>query len=421
MTNLHRYDIDAVRAQFPALKAGSAHFDGPGGTQVPQPVIDAMVDALSDPLCNRGASTAGERNAEAIVTQARQALADFLGADPGGIVVGRSSTQLAYDFSRTLAKTWRPGDEVVVTRLDHECNVMPWVQAAADAGVTVRWADFDPETGELTPDHIREVLSERTRLVAVTAASNLIGTRPDIPEISRLVHRTGALFYVDAAQYSSHASIDFDGFGADFLTCSAYKFLGPHLGVLAARPELLRSLKPDKLLASTDTVPERFELGILPYGVLSGARATIDFWAGLGPLREGSRRERLVSALTAVEAYEDALRLRVEQGLAGLEGVTVHSRASSRTPTLLLTIDGHHPQDVYRYLAGRGVDTGAGTFYSVDASHRLGLGDQGGVRVGLAPYSSEEDVDRLLEGIADCLHLRSRSTRRFAGSPVNAS
>ncbi|QGV78482.1 cysteine desulfurase-like protein [Streptomyces ficellus] len=417
MTNLQPYDIDAVRAQFPALKAGSAHFDGPGGTQIPQPVIDAMVDALSDPLCNRGSSTAGERNAEAIVVSARRALGDFLGADPGGIVFGRSSTQLLYDFSRTLAKTWRPGDEVVVSRLDHEANIRPWEQAAQAAGVTVRWADFDPATGELTPDHLRQVLSERTRLVAVTAASNLIGTRPDIRAISELAHGVGALLHVDAAQLSAHARVDLDALGADSLSCSAYKFLGPHLGVLAARTALLETLSPDKLLASTDAVPERFELGILPYGVLAGVRATVDFWAGLSGLRpaDAPRADRLTAALTAVEEHEDRLRVRLEGGLAALGGVTVHSRAALRAPTLLLTFPGHDPREVHRHLAARGVDTGVGTFYSADAARRLGLNEEGGVRVGLAPYTSEEDVDRLLEGLAALPGLESGAGRRLAG------
>ncbi|MEV5576775.1 cysteine desulfurase-like protein [Spirillospora sp. NPDC052269] len=395
------YDVNAVRAWFPALKAGSAHLDGPGGTQVPQPVIEAIADALSSPLCNRGEWTAGERNAEEIVLKARAALGDLLGADPQGIVFGRSSTQLAYDFARTLARTWGPGDEVVVTRLDHECNARPWAEAAAAAGATVRWADFDPVRGELTVEHVREVLSERTRLVAVTAASNLVGTRPPVAEIARLAHEVGALVQVDAAQYTAHTAVDFAGLGADLLTCSAYKFMGPHLGVLAARPELLHALEPDKLAASPDTVPERFELGILPYGVLAGMTALVDFVAELAAPPSGTRRERIVASMAAVEAHEDALRARLESELAGLGNVTLHSRARHRVPTLLLTVDGHVPREVHRRLAARGVDTGVGTFYSVDAAHRLGLGDEGGVRVGLAPYSSAEDTDRLLEGLAE--------------------
>ncbi|OLE22786.1 MAG: cysteine desulfurase-like protein [Catenulispora sp. 13_1_20CM_3_70_7] len=411
MTSSHRYDVDALRAKFPALRAGSAHFDGPGGPQVPQPVMDAIVDAMSSPLANRGSDTTGGRSAEAIVVQARQALAEFFGADRDGIVFGRSATQVAYEFSRTLGKTWAPGDEVVVTRLDHEANIRPWVLAATRVGATVRWADFDPGTGELTPDHIRAVLSDRTRLVAVTAGSNLIGTRPAVAEISRLAHDVGALCYVDAAHYSAHASIDFEQFGADFVGSSAYKFFGPHLGVLAARPALLHTLQPDKLQAATDAVPERFELGILPYEVLAGVRATVDFLADLSPLAGGTRRERLVSALAAVEAHEDALRHRLEHGLAHLPAITVHSRAARRTPTLLLTIDGHDPQEVARYLATHGVDTEAGTFYAVEASRRLGLGDRGGLRVGLAPYTNEDDVERLLAGLTAYLHGELRTGR----------
>lgn len=397
------YDVAAVRAQFPALKAGSAHFDGPGGTQTPQPVIDAIADALAGPLSNRGAGTPGERNAEAAVTGARQALADLLGAVPDGIVLGRSATQLAYDFSRTLARTWSPGDEVVVTRLDHDSNIRPWIQASGAVGATVRWADFDPATGELTPDDIGAVLSPRTRLVAVTAASNLIGTRPDIPALAGPVHRAGALLYVDGVHHTAHAPVDLTRLGADFYSCSPYKFLGPHLGVLAARPELLESLRPDKLLPSSDAVPERFEFGTLPYELLAGTHAAVDFLAGLGPAHHGTRRERLVSALTALEAYEDSLRLRIEAGLAGFEQVTVHSRAADRTPTLLLTIEGRDTVGAYRHLAERGVSAPSGSFYAVEASRRLGLGDTGGLRVGLAPYNSAEDVDRLLEGLSDYL------------------
>jgi cysteine desulfurase family protein (TIGR01976 family) len=403
------YDVTAVREQFPALKAGVAHFDGPGGTQTPLPVIQAITDALSNPLSNRGDATAGERNAETIVAGARHALADLLGAHPSGIVLGRSATQLAYDFSRTLAKTWSPGDEVVVTRLDHDSNIRPWVQAARDAGVTVRWADFDPKTGELSPDRIRDALSGRTRLVAITAASNLVGTRPAIAEISRLAHEAGALIYVDGVHYTAHASVDVEQLGTDFFSCSPYKFLGPHMGVVASRPELLDELQPDKLLPSTNVVPERFEFGTLPYEVLAGTRAAVDFLAGLGPHREGGRRERLVSAYAALGEHEDALRLRIETGLAELEKVTVHSRAPERTPTLLLTLDGRSTVDACRYLADLGVAAPSGSFYALEASRTLGLGDAGGLRVGLAPYSNDDDVDRLLQGLSDFLRLPTGS------------
>ncbi|RMB85347.1 cysteine desulfurase-like protein [Streptomyces shenzhenensis] len=393
------YDISAIRSEFPALAAGVAHFDGPGGTQTPRAVIRAIGDALAQPLSNRGHETPGERNADAIVTGTRRAMADLLGAQPAGIVFGRSATQLTYDFSRTLAATWSPGDEVVVTRLDHDANIRPWLQAADRAGAVVRWADFDPATGELTADDIRAVVSERTRLVAVTAASNLIGTRPAIAEICALAHDAGALTYVDGVHYAAHTLVDLERLGADFFVCSAYKFLGPHHGVLAARPELLETLRPDKLVPATDVVPERFELGTLPYEFLAGTRAAVDFLAGLGGRAAGPRRERLAAAFAALEGHERTLRDRMDKGLSQLDGVTVHSRAADRTPTVLLTFEGRDAADAYHALAQRGVHAPAGSFYAVEASRRLGLGDRGGLRIGLAPYNDTEDVDRLLAGL----------------------
>lgn len=397
------YDIAALRSQFPALAAGTVHFDGPGGTQTPQPVIDAIADALARPLSNRGQNSLGERNAEAIVTGARQAMADLLGADPAGVVFGRSATQLTYDVARTLAASWAPGDEVVVTRLDHDANIRPWVQAAERAGATVRWAEFDPATGELTADDVRAVLSGRTRLVAVTAASNLIGSRPPVGEICRLAHEAGALAHVDGVHYTAHTSVDLPALGADFFVCSPYKFLGPHHGVLAARPALLETLRPDKLLPSSDTVPERFELGTLPYELLAGTRAAVDFLADLDPSATGTRRERLTASFTALEAHESALRTRLDKGLAALPGVTVHSRATDRTPTLLLTFEHHDTTDAYRFLAARDIHAPSSHFYAIEASRHLGLGDTGGLRLGLAPYNDREDVDRLLAALAEFL------------------
>ncbi|OEU88223.1 cysteine desulfurase [Streptomyces abyssalis] len=398
------YDIDLFRAQFPALATGTAFFDGPGGTQTPRAVIEAMASALAGPLSNRGHGNPAERNAETIVAEARQALGDLLGADPRGIVFGRSATQLAYDFSRTLAKSWSPGDEIVVTRLDHDSNIRPWTQAAEQAGATVRWAEFDPEDGELTAGAIAAVLSSRTRLVAVTGASNLIGTRPPVPEISRLVHEAGALLYVDGVHLTAHSHIGLEELGADFFACSPYKFLGPHMGVLAARPGLLETLTPDKLLASTDAVPERFEFGTLPYELLAGARAAVDVIAHLGVHPERNRREQIAAAFAVLEKHEETLLGRIEKGLASLPSVRVHSLAAVRTPTLLLTLDGHNTAHAAAHLAERGINAPSGSFYAIEASRHLGLGDGGGLRVGLAPYNNTEDVDRLLEGLADFLH-----------------
>ncbi|MEV1121083.1 cysteine desulfurase-like protein [Actinosynnema sp. NPDC049800] len=391
------YDVDSVRARFPSLATGTAHFDGPGGSQVPAAVADAVRDAMTSSLANRGVVTDAERAADAIVLDARRAVADLLGAPPEGVVFGRSMTQLTYDFARTLARTWAPGDEVVVTRLDHDANVRPWVQAAEAVGAVVRWVGFDPATGEL--DDVAGVLSERTRLVAVTAASNLIGTRPALAGIAASAHEAGALFYVDGVHFAAHHPVDVEAIGADFFACSPYKFFGPHCGVVAGRPEVLADLRPDKLLPSTDAVPERFELGTLPYEVLAGCTAAVDFIADLAP-STGTRRERIAASLAAVAEHEDRLREKVEAGLAALPGVTVWSRARLRTPTVLATFAEHAAADVYRHLAGLGVNAPAGSFYAIEASRWLGLGDTGGLRVGLAPYSTEAEVDRLLDGVA---------------------
>ncbi len=403
------YDVAAVRAHFPALAEGAAHFDAPGGTQTPDVVADEVRDALLSAVANRGTVTPAERRAEEIVAVCRAALADLLGADPGGIVFGRSATALTYDLSRALARTWGPGDEVVVTRLDHDANVRPWVQAAESVGATVRWVDFDPATGELPLAAVEAVLSPRTRLVATTAASNLIGTRPPVRQIAQAVHRVGALYWVDGVHATAHASVDVAWLGADFWTCSPYKFLGPHCGVVAAAPALLEGLVMDKLLPATDDVPERFELGTLPYELMAGTTAAVDFLAGLGELAGASgsagviasRRGRIVASMAAVEAHEDRLRARMEAALRGRDGIRVYSNAGARTPTMLFSIDGQDPQETRKALADRGINAPAGNFYALECSRHLGLGDAGAVRVGLAPYSSDEDVDRLVEALGD--------------------
>jgi cysteine desulfurase family protein (TIGR01976 family) len=364
---------------------------------VPDVVAEAVATTMLSPLANRGRVTAAERTADDIVLAARQAVADLLGADARGVVFGRSMTALTFDMARTLAATWGPGDEVVVTRLDHDANVRPWVQAAAATGATVRWADFDPATGELAAERVAAVLTPRTRLVAVTAASNLIGTRPPVRAITDLAHEAGALAYVDGVHHTAHAAVHVDVLGADFFACSPYKFLGPHCGVLAADPALLEALRPAKLAPSTDAVPERFELGTLPYELLAGTTAAIDFLAAIGS-GQGSRRERLLVSMAALETYEDGLRARIEAGLAELPGITVYSRAAHRTPTLLLGLGGRE-QEAYAFLAARGVNAPAGSFYALEASRRLGLGDTGALRVGLAPYVDDTDVDRLLAAL----------------------
>lgn len=397
------YDISRIRALFPSLTSGIAHFDGPGGTQTPASVGAAIADCLTGPLSNRGSVVTSERRADQAVVEFRLALADLLGVPPSAIVYGRSATQLAYDFSRHLSRHWGEDDEIVVTRLDHDSNVRPWIQAAERTGATVRWADFDRGSGELTADAVAAVLTERTRLVAVTAASNLIGTIPPIAEIASLAHYVGALVYVDGVHYAAHEFVDVDALGADFFVCSPYKFLGPHCGVLAAAPDLLDSIFPDKLLPSTTTVPERFEFGTLPYELMAGTTAAVEALAGLDDSAVGSRRERLRASFAELTDHEGGLRDRLEDGLAALPGVTVHSQAKHRTPTLLVTFAGHDEADLYRELGRHGILAPAGSFYAIEASRHLGLGDRGGLRIGLAPYSSAEDVDRLLTVLPELL------------------
>ncbi|MFF1819969.1 cysteine desulfurase-like protein [Kribbella sp. NPDC058245] len=387
------FDVIAVRKQFPALAEGAAHFDGPGGSQTPQAVADVVASTMTSALANRGRLTPAERRADGIVRDARTAMADLLGSTPEGIVFGRSMTQLTYDFSRTLAKSWGPGDEIVVSRLDHDANVRPWVQAAEAVGATVRWLSFDRDTSEL--DDLAPLLSDRTKLVAVTGASNLLGTRPDVEQIAAQVHAVGALLYVDGVHLTAHAPADTSY--ADFYACSPYKFFGPHLGVLTARPELLETLRPDKLLPATDAVPERFELGTLPYELLAGTTAAVAFIAALGG--EGAtRREQLNDSLRLVEAHEDALRDDLEARLKAIPGITLYGHAARRTPTLLFTLDGHAPSAVAEHLAQAGVNAPAGTFYAYEPARHLGL-TEGAVRAGLAPYTDQSDVDRLAEAV----------------------
>jgi cysteine desulfurase family protein (TIGR01976 family) len=395
-------DVARVRSSFPSLALGAAHFDGPGGSQVPEPVARAVADALCAGLANRGSVTAAERRADAVVVAARDAVADLLGADAGGVVFGRSMTQLTYDFARALAKDWSSGDEVVVTRLDHDANIRPWLQAAERVGVTVRWAPFDQETGELPVEAVADLVTARTKLVAVTGASNLLGTRPDVAAIAAVAHAAGALVYVDGVHLTPHAPVDVAALGADFFACSPYKFFGPHLGIVVADPERLATVQADKLLPSSDMVPERFELGTLPYELLAGVTATVDFLADLVP-STGGRRARVVASMAVVEQHEDELFTRLLDGLGRLDGVTRHGRPARRTPTVLFSVRGHSPREVYELLGAGGVNAPASNFYALEASRWLGLGDAGAVRAGIAPYTNEDDVDRLLAGVAEIL------------------
>jgi cysteine desulfurase family protein (TIGR01976 family) len=395
------FDVAAFRAEFPSLASGIAHFDNPGGTQTPRVVGEAIARTLTGPLSQRGSALVSQRNAEDAVAGFRSAVTDLVGGVPGGVVHGRSATALTYDVSRTLAKTWSAGDEVVVCELDHDSNVRPWIQAAERAGATVRWLRLDPATGELDLSSL-DVIGERTRLVAMTAASNLLGTRPPVATVAARAHEVGALVHVDAVHHTAHAAPDLAAMGADLLVCSPYKFFGPHCGALVADPALLETLRPDKLVPSTDAVPERFELGTLPYELLAGVTAAIDLIASVGS--GDSRRERLVSAAALIAEHELRLRVRIEDGLAALgDHLTLHSRAADRTSTLFLTLRERLPVDAYEHLAKRDVLVPAGTFYAYETFRALGLPVDSGLRIGLAAYTDDSDVDRLLEGLADFL------------------
>ena len=378
------YDVREIRRAFPGLSPDLARFDGPGGSLVPQVVTDAVASSLRAGLCQRGGPSTPGLLADEITLGARAAMARFVGLpDPRGIVFGRSMTALTFDIARTLSADWGPGDEVVVSRLDHDANIRPWVVAATRAGARVRWLEFDPVTTE--PDDVGPLLSDRTRVVALTAASNLFGTRPDVAAVSRAARRAGALVYADAVHLAAHAPVDLTALGADILVCSPYKFFGPHLGTLAADPGLLERLHPDKLLPSSEAVPERFELGTLPYELLAGVTAAVEFAEHCD--------------MTAVEAHEQALLTRLLDGLAALPSVTVRGRARRRTPTVLLTVDDLTPGEVSDRLWDQGVVPPAGSFYALEAAQHSGLGAQGGVRVGLSAYTSPEEIDRLLAAL----------------------
>ncbi|KQM16211.1 cysteine desulfurase [Plantibacter sp. Leaf171] len=393
-------DVARLRTAFPSLASGIAHFDGPGGTQTPLAVGQAILDTLTGPLSNRGTSVASERRSDDAVTAFRAACADLLAADPRGIVFGRSATQLTYDFAKHLSRDWSAGDEVVVSRLDHDANVRPWIQAAEHAGATVRWIELDAATGELDLDSLDAALGERTRLVAVTAASNLIGTIPPVRTIADRAHAAGARVWVDGVHYTAHHVVDVDALGADFFVCSPYKFFGPHCGVLAASPALLESIHPDKLQPSTNVVPERFEFGTLPYELLAGVTAAIGVLATIDPGAAENRRDRLVASAVSVHERELALRTRIEEELGALApDVELHSRAAERTATLFMTFPGRRSADASAFLAARDVLAPSGSFYAVEPFAALGLDDVGGLRVGVAPYTSDEDVDRLLDGV----------------------
>jgi cysteine desulfurase family protein (TIGR01976 family) len=392
--------VTDIRAEFPGLRDGTAALDGAAGTQVPDAVIAAVSGALATAMANLGGPFAASGRSVAVVAAARRAVADLVGGVPDGVVLGPSMATLTFHFADALAREWGPGDEVVVTSLDHDANVRPWVLAAERAGATVRMAEFDVDTGELRPEAFDGVIGDRTRLVAVTAASNAIGTRPDVRAIADRAHEHGALVYVDGVHATPHVPTDVAAIGADLYAFSTYKLYGPHAACVVASPELLERIQPAKLAPSSNAVPWRFERGTPPFELIAGITAAIDWLADLahGP---GTRRERLLASMTATEERLAALVTRMAAGLRAIDGVRVLPAGERRTSTVSFLVDGYAPADVSAALAREGVAVWDGDNYAYELMRRFGLAESGGaVRASLVVYNDDRDVDRLLTAVA---------------------
>lgn len=399
------YDVPRIRSLYPALADGWAYLDGAAGTQVPRSVIDAESGAYAAGIGNHGGAFAASKRSDALTGAARAAVADLVGApSPQGVVLGPSSTALAYRFAQALGRTWRPGDEIVVTRLDHEANVRPWVQEAQRTGVTVRWVDPDLATLDLPASAVADRLTPRTRLVAVTAASNVVGTRPDVRAIADAAHAVGSLVFVDGVHATPHGPVDVVELGADFWTTSAYKWSGPHLAALVAAPELLERLHTDKLDSVVDVVPDRFERGTSAFAQHAGIAAAVEHLASLVPATHASslRRQRLLAAMSAVEAHEAGLLRRLLDGLAELPHVHRIGAPSRQAPTVWFRVDGHAPAEVAEHCARARINVWSGHNYAWELAGLLGIRDSGSaVRAGMSCYTEASDVDRLLEALAD--------------------
>jgi cysteine desulfurase family protein (TIGR01976 family) len=376
------------RERFPGLRDGWARLDGPAGTQM----LDASIDAMTEWMRSghgansHGAFAAAQRTDE-LVDATRATVAALFGADPRGVVFGPSMTALTMRFAATAAHEWSAGDEIVCTRLDHDANVRPWVIAAERAGAAVRFAEPEPDTLALPAAAVEAVLSERTRWVAVTAASNAVGTVPDLAGIVAAAHDAGARVYVDAVHASPHFRHDLAELGADVLACSAYKWFGPHVGMLCAAPELLEAMAPDKLLPSPDEVPDRFELGTLPFESLAGVRAAAEYLLELD--------------WDAVHRHEQGLLAAALDGLGAMDHVTLHGRAPHRAPTLMFTVAGRSSAEVAAALAAQEIAVWDGNYYAFELERHLGLAPAGAVRAGFVHYSDASDAERLLAAVAD--------------------
>ena len=406
-------DVASLRRQFPSLNRPRngrlpVFLDSPGGTQVPQVVIDAITRYLTTCNANHGGLFATSRESDAILHEANQAVANLLNAPSADdIVFGQNMTSLTFHVSRSIARTWKPGDRILVTRLDHDANVSPWCLAARDAGVEVRFVDFRPEDCTLDMDDLRRQLTPGTKLLALTCASNAVGTLPDVKTAVRLAHEAGALVYLDAVHYAPHGPIDVQAWDCDFLACSAYKFFGPHVGILWGRRGLLESLSPYKVRPAPETIPDRWMTGTQNHEGIAGVAAAVDYLAGLAPSAGGDRRTRLLSAMVAVKQYETDLCRRLLQGLAErprfrVRGIADLNRLAERAPTVSITAKDHTAEQMALHLAQRELYTWNGNFYALELTERLGEEERGGLlRLGLVHYNTADEVARLLQALDD--------------------
>lgn len=399
------FDPQAIRPLFPALSQTVAEqpaifFDGPGGTQVPQTVIDAMSDYLAHSNANTHGAFITSQRTDAVIAEAHAAMADLLGCDPDEVFFGQNMTSLTFALSRAIGRVLQPGDEIVVTRLDHDANVAPW-RALGERGVVIREVDIDPEDCTLAMDDMAALIGPRTKLVAVGYASNAVGTINNIPQIVEWAHRVGALVFVDAVHYAPHGPIDVKALDCDFLACSVYKFFGPHVGVVYGKREHLQRFQPYKVRPAADTVPERWMTGTQNHEGLAGVTAAVNYLASLGQPAP-DRRTALVQAMNRIVAYERTLAEQLIEGVLAIPGLTFYGirepeRFSQRTPTISFRLANRSPREVATALAQRGIFVWDGNYYALSLSERLGVEPLGGmVRVGLVHYNTAEEVDRFL-------------------------
>jgi cysteine desulfurase family protein (TIGR01976 family) len=397
---------EEIRSHFPALdrlhrERPVAYFDGPGGTQVPRAVVEAMADYLLHHNANTHWRYPSSRETDGMIEGARQAMADLLGADPSEVAFGANMTTLTFHLARGLGRGWGPGDEIVVTELDHHANIAPWRALERDRGVTVRMVPMIPETGQLDWEALGQALSRKPRLLAIGAASNALGTITDVGRAAAMARDAGTLTFVDAVHYAPHRLVDVRALGCDFLACSAYKFYGPHVGVLYGRSERLAVVDVPKLEPAPETAPERLETGTLNHEGIAGAAAAVEFLASLAA--GGGRRERLRAAYAELHRRGQELLERLVYGLSAIGGVRVYGAPASapRTPTVAFTVGDRPADSVADALADEAVFVSTGDFYATTVVKRYGLSPKDGlVRAGCAAYTTAEEVERLVEGVA---------------------